>query len=65
MSYNENEKVFDIHLKLTNSEASALWRAVRRRYKDLCACNGAGTQKLERLCDMIGEQMDRILDKEG
>lgn len=34
-NYNPEEKTFEINLKLNNEQASALFRAVRKRYKDL------------------------------
>lgn len=65
MNYNPEEKTFEINLKLTNEQASALFRAVRRRYKDLYSPNTHAWEKYELLAEMIGEQIDRVLDKEG
>lgn len=65
MTYNPNAKTFEINLKLTNEQASALFRAVRRRYKDLYNPNTHAWEKYEVLAEMIGEQIDRVLDKEG
>lgn len=65
MTYNPDAKTFEINLKLTNEQASALFRAVRRRYKDLYNPNTHAWEKYEVLAEMIGEQIDRVLDKEG
>lgn len=64
-NYNPEEKTFEINLKLTNEQASALFRAVRRRYKDLYSPNTHALEKYEVLAEMIGEQIDKVLDKEG
>ena len=65
MTYNPDAKTFEINLKLTSEQASALFRAVRRRYKDLYNPNTHAWEKYEVLAEMIGEQIDRVLDKEG
>lgn len=65
MTYNPDAKTFEINLKLTNEQASALFRAVRRRYKDLYNPNTHAWEEYEVLAEMIGEQIDRVLDKEG
>lgn len=64
-NYNPENKTFEINLKLTNEQASALFRAVRRRYKDLYNPNTHAWEKYEELAEMIGEQIDKVLDKEG
>ena len=65
MTYNPDAKTFEINLKLTNEQASALFRAVRRRYKDLYNPHTHAWEKYEVLAEMIGEQIDKVLDKEG
>lgn len=64
-NYNPEEKIFEINLKLTNEQASALFRAVRKRYKDLYNPNTHAWEKYEELAEMIGGQIDKELDKEG
>lgn len=64
-NYNPEEKTFEINLKLTNEQASALYKAVRNRYKDLYNPNTHAWEKYELLADMIGDQIDKVLDKEG
>lgn len=64
-NYNPEEKTFEISLKLNNEQASALFRAVRKRYKDLYTPNTHAWEKYELLAEMIGEQIDKVLDKEG
>lgn len=64
-NYNPSEKTFEINLKLTNEQASALYRAVRKRYKELYNPMTHCWEKYELLAEMIGEQIDRELDKEG
>lgn len=64
-NYNTEEKTFEINLKLTNEQASALFRAVRKRYKELYNPLTHAWEKYETLAEMIGEQIDRVLDKEG
>lgn len=64
-NYNSEEKTFEINLKLTNEQASALYKAVRRRYKDLYNPNTHAWEKYEVLAEMIGDQIDKVLDKEG
>lgn len=64
-NYNPEEKTFEINLKLTNEQASALFRAVRKRYKDLYNPNTHAWGKYEVLAEMIGDQIDKVLDKEG
>lgn len=65
MTYNPDAKTFEINLRLTNEQASALFRAVRRRYKDLYNPNTHAWEKYEVLAEMIGDQIDKSLDKEG
>lgn len=64
-NYNPEEKTFEINLKLTNEQASALFRAVRKRYKELYSVNSHAWEKYETLAEMIGDQIDKTLDKEG
>lgn len=64
MTYNPDAKTFEINLKLTNEQANALFRAVRRRYKDLYNPNTHAWEKYEVLAEMIGDQIDKNLDKE-
>ena len=64
-NYNPEEKTFEISLKLNNEQASALYKAVRERYKDLYNPNSRAWEKYEELAKMIGDQIDKVLDKEG
>lgn len=64
-NYNPEEKTFEISLKLNNAQASALYKAVRKRYKDLYNPNTHAWEKYEELAEMIGDQIDKVLDKEG
>lgn len=64
-NYNPEEKTFEIKLTLNNEQASALFRAVRKRYKDLYNPNTHAWEKYEELAEMIGDQIDKTLDKEG
>lgn len=64
-NYNPEEKTFEIKLKLNNEQASALYKAVRKRYKDLYNPNTHAWEKYEELAEMIGDQIDKVLDKEG
>lgn len=64
-NYNPEEKTFEIKLTLNNEQASALFRAVRKRYKDLYNPNTHAWEKYETLAEMIGDQIDKELDKEG
>lgn len=64
-NYNPEEKTFEIRLKLNNEQASALYKAVRKRYKDLYNPNTHAWEKYEELAEMIGDQIDKVLDKEG
>lgn len=64
-NYNPEEKAFEINLKLTAEQASALFRAVRKRYKALYNPNTHAWEKYEVLAEMIGYQIDQTLDKEG
>ena len=64
-NYNPEEKTFEISLKLKNEQASALYKAVRKRYKDVDNPNTHAWEKYEELAEMIGEQIDKVLDKEG
>ena len=64
-NYNPEEKTFEISLKLNNEQASALYKAVRKRYKDLYNPNTNAWEKYEELAEMIGDQIDKVLDKEG
>lgn len=64
-NYNENDKIFEINLKLNNEQASALFRAVHKRYKELYNTNSHAWEKYEVLAEMIGDQIDKELDKEG
>lgn len=64
-NYNPEEKTFEIKLTLNNEQASALFRAVRKRYKDLYNPNTHTWEKYEELAEMIGDQIDKELDKEG
>lgn len=64
-NYNPDEKTFEISLKLNNKQASALYKAVRKRYKDLYNPNTHAWEKYEELAEMIGDQIDKVLDKEG
>lgn len=64
-NYNPEEKTFEIKLTLNNEQASALFRAVRKRYKDLYNPNTHAWEKYEELAEMIGAQIDKVLDKEG
>lgn len=64
-NYNPEEKTFEINLTLTNEQASALFRAVRKRYKELYNANSHAWEKYETLAEMIGDQIDKELDKEG
>ena len=65
MTYNPEEKTFEIKLTLNNEQASALFRAVRKRYKELYNPNTHAWEKYEVLAEMIGDQIDKTLDKEG
>lgn len=65
MTYNSKEKTFEINLKLTNEQANALYRAVHKRYKELYNPNCHAWEKYELLAEMIGDQIDMELDKEG
>lgn len=64
-NYNPEEKTFEIKLTLNNEQASALYKAVRKRYKDLYNPNTHAWEKYEVLAEMIGDQIDKELDKEG
>lgn len=64
-NYNPEEKTFEISLKLNNEQASALYKAVRKRYKELYNPNCHAWEKYEELAEMIGDQIDKVLDKEG
>lgn len=64
-NYNPEEKTFEINLKLTAEQARALFRAVRKRYKELYNPNTHAWEKYEALAEMIGDQIDKTLDKEG
>ena len=64
-NYNPEEKTFEISLKLNNEQARALFRAVRKCYKDLYNPNTHAWEKYEELAEMIGDQIDKVLDKEG
>ena len=64
-NYNPEEKTFEINLKLTAEQARALFRAVRKRYKKLYNPNTHAWEKYEALAEMIGDQIDKTLDKEG
>ena len=64
-NYNPEEKTFEISLKLNNEQASALYKAGRKRYKDLYNPNTHAWEKYEELAEMIGDQIDKVLDKEG
>ena len=64
-NYNPEEKTFEISLKLNNEQASALYKAVRKRYKDLYNPHTHVWEKYEELAEMIGDQIDKVLDKEG
>lgn len=64
-NYNPEEKTFEIKLTLNNEQASALYKAVRKRYKDLYNPNTHAWEKYEELAEMIGDQIDKVLDKEG
>ena len=54
-NYNPEEKTFEI----------SLYKAVRKRYKDLYNPNTHAWEKYEELAEMIGDQIDKVLDKEG
>lgn len=64
-NYNPEEKTFEISLRLNNEQASALYKAVRKRYKELYNPNCHAWEKYEVLAEMIGDQIDKVLDKEG